>query len=101
MLGQVRMMTQVILLTLGVAFGSQLPLSPTMVLALVLVGAAALLPFIPWMVSALAGVLPRDSHGPTDRAGLADSSEVRLPGAPGTRGSALARAPSSVVHAHA
>lgn len=99
MLQLVWVVAQSVTLTLGVALGPLLPQSPIQVLALLLVGAAVLALLAPAIISSLVRRLSVVPHGPPVRSRRVDSFGHRVPGAPGTPGCALARAPSVVVPA--
>lgn len=100
MLAQLWLMLQFVLLTLGIAAGTQLAPSPVQLLATVLIGVIAVVPLLPWLARELAralgftGSTPAVLH-PRDH----DDFVVR--GVPGSRGTAMARAPSVVVAAFA
>lgn len=92
------MMTQFALLTAVVAFGAAGPQSPVQV---ALVGAAGLLALAPIMTVFLRARRPAvvvPSLAPAPRSRAASFRTFRVAADPGTPGSALARAPSHVVH---
>ena len=93
------LMAQFAVFTLGVMADPHLPHPPLQILVLVLAGALALTPAIPWLIRSLVRARALTPHGPPSRTRFVDALLHRLPGAPGTRGAALARAPSLAVHA--
>ena len=95
------MAIQLIVVVLSADLGAVLPQSPAHLLVLVLLGAALLSPAAAWVRSALVRVLSLAPHGPWMRREPGEVRDVLLPEAPGTPGTALARAPSSVLRAHA
>lgn len=92
---------QLIVVVLSADLDAVLPQSPAHLLVLVLLGAALLSPVAGWVRSALTRVLSRDPHGPWMRRESGVTRDVPLPEAPGTPGTVLARAPSSVLRTHA
>ncbi|MDN5855096.1 MAG: hypothetical protein L0K86_20055 [Actinomycetia bacterium] len=93
------LMAQFLVLTLGVVADPHLPHPPLQILILVLMGAVALAPLVPWLVRTLVRAQSLTPHGPPARSRFVDAPEHRLPGTPGTPGGTLARAPSLAVHA--
>ncbi|MCT1550410.1 hypothetical protein [Brevibacterium casei] len=93
------MAIQLIVVVLSADLDAVLPQSPAHLL--VLLGAALLSPAAAWVSSALVRVLSLAPHGPWMRREPGEVRDVLLPEAPGTPGTALARAPSSVLRAHA
>ncbi len=93
------LMAQFLVLTLSIAADPHLPHSPLQILVLVLLGAVALTPAIPWLIRSLVRAQSLTPHGPPSRTRFTDARLHRLPGAPGTPGTALARAPALAVHA--
>lgn len=102
MLQQFGLMAQFVVLVVGVAVGSHLPHSALAVSIALLIGAVVLVPLARRPLSALERLLSPVPHGPpgTSSYGL-DSRDVAMPGAPGTPGTALARAPARGVRAFA
>ncbi len=77
------------------------PQPPLPGLVLALVGAAVLAPLVPWLAGILARVLRLTSHGPSRVSHPVDTLEFSTPTAPGTPGTAQARAPARAVRAFA
>lgn len=95
------MLTQLVLLALSVVLGSQLPQSPAQALLLIALSALALAPCVPALAKVLTRALSLAPHAPPRRSRARALRTFRMPGDPGMPGSALARAPSHVVHASA
>lgn len=93
------LMAQFIVLSLGIAADPHLPHPPLQILLLVLMGAVALAPLVPWLIRSLVRAQSLAPHGPPASSRFTDVPAHRVPGAPGTPGTALARAPSRAVHA--
>lgn len=100
MLTQLWLMLQFVLLTLGIAAGAQVAPSPVHLLATVLIGVIAVVPMLPWLARELARALGSTGPAPT-LLRPRDTEDFVVRGVPGTRGTAMARAPSSVVPAFA
>ncbi|WP_162893122.1 hypothetical protein [Microbacterium halotolerans] len=91
-----------IALTLTVAFGSHLPSSPFQALLLLAVGALIVAVVVPRTVlRTLTRALLIAPNAPPSGLRVRTAPVRRYPGEPGTRGTAMVRAPSFVVHASA
>ena len=95
------LMAQFIVLTASVAAAPHLPHPALQILLLILVGATALAPVVPRLISGLVRAQSLTANGPPTRSRPVDTPSHRIPGAPGTPGTALARAPSVASHAFA
>lgn len=100
MLTQLWLSLQFMLLILGVTAGGQLSSSPLHLLATVLIGIIAVVPLVPWLARELARALGVTGPVPT-LLRPRDRDDFVVRGVPGTRGTAMARAPSRVVPAFA
>lgn len=100
MVTQLWLMLQFVLLSLGIAAGAQIAPSPLQLLATVLIGVIAVVPLLPWLARELARALGFTGPTPAFRRPR-DANVFVVRGVPGTRGTALARAPSRVVPAFA
>ena len=101
MLVSLWLMAQFIMLTVAVALGPHLPHSPMQALLILAVGALVVAPVVPWAVGVLTRILALAPHAPPARLRARTFHVPRAIGAPGTPGTALARAPSLVAHASA
>ena len=92
------MTVQFIVVLLSADVDSVIPQSPTHLIVLVLLGAALLSPAAGWAATALVRVLSLAPHGPWMGRERTEIRDFRTPEEPGTPGTALARAPTVVVH---
>ncbi|WP_209325558.1 hypothetical protein [Brevibacterium renqingii] len=90
---------QLFVVVLSADLDSVVPQSPTHLIVLALLGAALLTPIASWAGIALLRVLSLASRAPSLPDVRRGVREFRMPEEPGTPGTALARAPSRVVHA--
>ena len=99
MLANMWLTLQLLVVVTSADIDSVVPQSPTHLIVLALLGAALLTPIATWAGIALLRVMSlaaRVPRLPDVRRGV---REFRMPEDPGTPGTALARAPSRVVHA--
>lgn len=101
MLRALAVTTRALVVFVSAVVGAHLPSSPGPVLLVVLVGAAVLVPLVARFAGALARSLSSVPHGPPGISRAFDAAGVPAPAAPGTPGTALARAPSRRVRAFA
>lgn len=90
-----------IVLTLTVAFGSHVPSSPFQALLFLAVGALLVAVVVPRALRTLTRALLIAPNAPPRGLRVRMAPARRLAGQPGTRGTAMVRAPSFVVHASA
>lgn len=86
-----------LLLWTGIIFGAQMPQSLPHLLALILVSAIIIIPLAPRIARLLLRSLTVAANAPPRISIAVAPVEARIPGAPGTPGAALARAPDAVV----
>lgn len=83
-----------VVLWAGIVLGAQLPQSLPHLLALLLISALIIVPLVPRLTRLLLTSLCLAANAPPRRAAVSIApAEERIPGAPGTPGAALARAP--------
>lgn len=99
MMANVWLTLQLLVVVLSADLDSVVPQSPIHLIVLALLGAALLTPIAAWASVALLRVLSLSVRPPTQPDTRRGIREFRMPEEPGTPGTALARAPSSVVHA--
>lgn len=90
------LLAQCVALVVSLALGSQLSQPTSGTIALVAIGLALLIPAAPTLFRALRRALPGAVRAPARCAVPASPAPGRRAGAPGTRGTVRARAPSSV-----
>lgn len=90
---QIAVTAYFLLLWAGIVLGSQAPQSAGHLLALILVSALIMLPLAPRLARLLLRSLSLAAHAPPRISDAVQEASTRLPGAPGTPGAALARAP--------
>jgi hypothetical protein len=90
---------QLLVVVLSSDLDSVVPQSPTHLIVLALLGAALLTPIAAWASMSLLRVLSLSARPPSLPDARRSIREFRMPEEPGTPGTALPRAPSSVVHA--
>jgi hypothetical protein len=90
---------QLLVVVLSADLDSVVPQSPTHLIVLALLGAALLTPIAAWASMALLRALSLSLRPPSLPDSRRSIREFRMPEEPGTPGTALARAPSGVVHA--
>lgn len=83
------------LLWVGIVLGAQLPQSLPQLLALLLVSALIIVPLAPRLARLLLTPLCLAANAPPRRLAIPIQPTERIPGAPGTPGAALARAPDA------
>lgn len=95
------LMAQLVLFTLSVALTPHLPQPMIQAVLVLAVGALILVPVLPAVARALTRALALAPNAPPRRSHVPEVREFRVPGDAGMPGTALARAPSRVVHASA
>ncbi|MGC3020995.1 MULTISPECIES: hypothetical protein [unclassified Brevibacterium] len=90
---------QLLVVVLSSDLDSVVPQSPIHLIVLALLGAALLTPIAAWASIALLRVLSLSTRPPSLPDMRSSVREFRMPEEPGTPGTALARAPTGVVHA--
>ncbi len=98
---QLSALSRALVVVAGFIAGVVVPQSPLPGLVLVLVSAAVLAPLIPWLAGFLARVLSLTPHGRSRALHPVDTLDFSAPAAPGTPGTAQARAPARRVRAFA
>lgn len=99
MMAKLMLTLQLLVVVLSADLDSVVPQSPTHLIVLALLGAALLTPIAAWVGVALLRVLSVSVRPPILPDTRRNIREFRMPEEPGTPGTALARAPSPVVHA--
>ena len=87
---------QFVLLSMVIAAGILLPDGAGQVLTLALLGVVAIVPVLPRLVGLICRALRIAPHAPPARTRRARVPELLIPGAPGTPGAAVVRAPAVI-----